>query len=187
MKIVVYFFLIFFSLKCFSQTKQQVELNFKWNDADFFSGVTYKPLFSKNVDSQQRISFEPFVSLQTGIIRTFFQKRFYPTVSVGSSFYFYEKKYFSVGPRLSVDYMLLNVNRINNDFLHRTHYTIGYQFKIGKDAFYFTQHTAIGLKHEFWKNTFSDAYTRHTGMLLELNVGLLYMFRNNMVKTKAVK
>lgn len=182
MKFNILLCFFFFSLNCFTQTKHQFELNYKWNDADFFSGLTYKPLFSKKDGQTKRISIEPFVSLQTGIIRTFFQKRLYPSVSLGSTFYFLENRYFSFGSRLSTDYMVLKINRNSNDFQHRTQYLIGYQLKLGKNNLYFTQHTAVGLKHEYWKNSIVDSYQKHKGMVMELNVGLLYVMKTNELK-----
>jgi hypothetical protein len=170
---------VFSSLLSFSQSVKRVELGYKWNDADFFAGLSYKPSFHfpKTSSLEKKPAFEPFVGLHVGVIRTFFQQRFFPAFSGGATYYLLQNKAVSIGPRVSADYMVLKYNAQTNAFMHRTHYTLGYQVTLGKEALFFTHHIAVGLKNEYWNSSMTQNTSHHRGLLLELNVGLAYTLK----------
>lgn len=179
MKASMFLLVFIISQLSYSQNSKHIELGYKWNDADFFAGLSYKPTFRfpKNSFTEKKPAFEPFVGLHLGVIRTFFQQRFFPSFSGGATYYLLQRNFISIGPRASAEYMFVKYNALTNAYMHRTQYTLGYQVKVGKEAVSFTHYVAAGMKNEYWNSSISQKSSFHRGFVLELNVGLAYTLK----------
>lgn len=118
---------IFLASLNYAQETSSIELTVGISKFDFFSTLNYTKPFGK---------LSPHASLGFGINRTFFQNRFYPRFTIGSTYKILQKNKFSIGPRLDYSYSFLNVNRNANTW-HRWHeLNGGLDLKLGGKLFY---------------------------------------------------
>ena len=92
------------------------------NRLDFFSGVELTYL-------KNRLTF--LVAIETGVNRTFFQRRFFPRASVGFGFSF-KKEYVELQPILVFSQSFLNLTGQPSSLHHWTEANVGYRFSVGK-------------------------------------------------------
>jgi hypothetical protein len=159
-------FLLFF-IYTFSYAQNQLGTQLKWNDSDFFVGIFAAKnieLHKKDSLSRKYFSIEPQIGLSTGIVRTFFQRRMYPTMFVSNTFYLLQSKRVAVGPKIQTEIATLNYNKNIDRNLTQFFYSVGYQLKVGSGKSYFSQSSMLGMKNEYWptemntKNKYSHPF-----------------------------
>jgi hypothetical protein len=168
------FLLIFIST--FSYTQNQLGTQVKWNDSDFFVGIfAAKNIELKKKDSLslKHFSIEPQVGFSTGIVRTFFQRRVYPTLFVSNTFYLLQAKYISLGPKIQTEIATLKYNKEIGRNLTQIFYSVGYQVKIGSGKSYFSQSSMLGMKHEYWP-TELNTFNKYSHPFLDLQFSFHY-------------
>ena len=112
-----YTFLLLFSLLGFFANSQKSELGIRVSYArmDLFNGVHYTRAFSR---------FKQDAAFEWGVNRTYLQRRFFPRITLGSSYAIIEKKAFNFAPIASYGYACLNTNLQSKGF-HQWHEIYG--------------------------------------------------------------
>jgi len=144
--------------------KQQLGLVLGMTRMDFFTGISYSPSISK---------FEPFVSLEFGVNRTFFQSRLFPRFSIGTLYKAFTRNKFTVGPALSYSYSVLKINLLSDHFHQWNELYAGYKLSYGQ-KFKMTNMLLVGLMNERYFNQLSQTRDGVNSFGFYFNLGLSY-------------
>jgi hypothetical protein len=133
---------------------------------DFFSGITY---------TRKNKILVPYVSFQTGINRTYFQSRFFPRITVGTTYEIFNKGKFYLAPCLSYSYSLLNLNKKTQDFHHWNEVYSGIKWSVGK-KWRFTNTIQGGWMNERFKSQLTNSSIGANSVGFYTEIGILYAF-----------
>lgn len=147
--------------------KHRVGLVFGMSRMDFFTGLNYSQ------SSLNLPGLEPFVSLEFGVNRTFFQSRLYPRLSIGIVYKALNRNKFSVGPAISYSYSILKVNLQSAHFHQWNEVYAGYKLSYGQ-KFKVTNMAVVGLMNERYFNQLTERTDGVNSIGFYFNLGLTY-------------
>jgi hypothetical protein len=159
-------FICFFNSVVLSQSEQKSTLTYAlgMTRMDFFSGFEY---------GKQIYNWKPFASMEIGVNRTFFQKRFFPRLSVGSAYFFLNKEKLHLGPQLSYSFSILNVNKNTNHFHQWNEIYFGSRLEVGS-KFRFTNVISGGWMNERFYNQLNNERDGVNSLGFYINFGISY-------------
>lgn len=146
--------------------KNQIGISGGMNRMDFMSGVNY---------SREINQFQVFSSVEFGINRTIFQKRIFPRLSIGSSYFLFESPNFRIGPQLSYSYSSLKVNNNTDHFHQWNEIYLGSRIEIGS-RIRFTNVIAGGWMNERYFNQLTNRKAGVNTMGFYFNLGISYVW-----------
>lgn len=154
------------SLVAQDSLKNSIAIHFGMNRLDFFTGVQY----SKKINQ-----LNAFSSFEVGVNRTIFQKRFFPRISFGASYFMLNKQKVSIGPQLSWSYSVLKINK-NTDHLNQwNEIYLGAKIEIGS-RLRFTNVISGGWMNERYFSQLTNKRAGVNSMGFYVNIGLSYGF-----------
>lgn len=118
-----FIFIVVFSI-CRTQEQNQ-SLNYRLDVTrfDFFTGLEY----ARNYNC-----FHPYVAVEVGINRTFFQQRLFPKFTLGVTYDLLKNEKILVGPTIHTSYSFLKVNRNSEHFHQWNDLMAGLRLETGK-------------------------------------------------------
>lgn len=119
--------------------------------------------------------FQIAAGLETGIIKTFFQQRFFPGIHAQVAYPIVNRSNFSLAPAIDLNYNLLKVQRQSNHPNIYQEYRLGYALKWGK-KFQLIHSAGIGLIAEHAYGAFSQKYISAFDLGYSIKLGCLYEF-----------
>lgn len=145
---------------------RKVDVHFGMTRMDFFTGVQY---------SMQVHQWQPFVMLETGINRTFFQNRIYPRVSLGSAYFFLKKGKYKFGPQVSYSYSVLRINKNTSHYHQWNEVYLGSRIEFGS-KFRFTNVISGGWMNERFYNQLTNKRSGVNALGFYFNFGICYVW-----------
>lgn len=140
--ILAFLFLFLFSHKPFSQKKADTFLTYRLTlgKKDFFTGLALGCKTEKTVE---------VLTVETGIIRSFFQARFFPRVGASSMWIISENQRFIAGPIFQYHFSTVQFNASvgKNGRANYNDLMVGWSLKT-KGKMYFTSDVLAGLQME---------------------------------------
>jgi hypothetical protein len=145
--ILAFFFLFFFSQTPLSQKKADVFLAYRLSlgKKDFFTGLAVVCETDKTVEA---------LALETGIIRTFFQSRFFPRLGASSMWIVIKNKRIIAGPLFQYHFSTVQLNELagKNGRVRYNDLFVGWSLKTNGEI-YFTTDMLAGYQMENSFNT----------------------------------
>lgn len=159
-------FMPFRNVKAQDSLPQKFSIHVGMTRMDFFTGISY---------SRQIKLFSPYVSFQTGINRTFFQSRFFPRLTVGTTYHVFQKGKFQIAPCISYSYSILNINKKVTDFHQWNEVYTGVKWSVG-EKWRFTNTIQGGWINERYNSQLTSRKigANSTGFYTE--IGIVYAF-----------
>lgn len=162
-------FILFFSLtvqsfKAQDTLSNKIDLQVGMTRMDFFGGIQY---------AKKIRSFQPFSAFEIGINRSIFQSRFYPKISLGSSYFLIDKPKIFLGPQLSYAYSVLKVNK-NSSHVHQWNEVYaGLRLEVGA-RIKFISVISGGWMNERYFNQIEQRYAGVNSLGYNVKLGLCY-------------
>lgn len=151
-------------LKAQDTLSNRIDIQIGMTRMDFFGGIQYAKEFG---------ALQPFIAAEIGINRTIFQSRFYPKITVGSSYFVIDKKRISFGPQVSYAYSVLKVNANSSHFHHWNEVYAGLRLEIGS-TIRFTTALSGGWMNERFYNQITQDFAGVNSLGYSIKLGLSY-------------
>ena len=133
---------------------------------DFFTGIqAYKNINRWSICA----------GIETGVNRTFFQKRVYPKISIIGSYRFISKSSFNFYILGNYAFSLCEINQISDSFHYWNEIYGGFGIEFG-NRFRPFLNTSTGLIQEFFHSNFDNKILRFNTLGFQGTIGLKYVF-----------
>lgn len=160
------FSLVFFNIKAQENSSNSLSASIDLRKMDFYFGLDYHFRVKK-------INFA--VGVESGIVKTIFQKRFFPGIHGQIAYPLLKSENFSLAPAIDLNYNILTVQKSTNHPNIFQEYRLGYDLKWGK-KFKFMHAAGFGLITEHFYGVFSQKYTTSFALAYSVKMGCLYEF-----------
>ncbi|MDD2982863.1 MAG: hypothetical protein PHQ74_05695 [Crocinitomicaceae bacterium] len=158
-------FLIFSSIAQENQAKSfSVSLDVR--KIDYFLAIDYH-------FGVQKLNFA--FGLETGIVKTFFQQRFFPGIHAQINYPLLNKNHFFLAPAFDLNYNLLSVQKGSRHPHVFQEYRLGYQLNCG-NKLKLIHSAGVGLISEHFYGAYSQKYRSAIGFAYSVKIGCLYAF-----------
>lgn len=166
MRLVAIIFLLFFtgSVSAQERNKQSVGFGLSVTRMDFFFQTNYQVQLNR---------MELSAGAGIGILRSIFQGRIFPEISLRSSYYLIDKPSIQLGPTLSLNYSGVRLNKSIPRFNFWQEYYLGYSFTVGK-RLKFVHILELGPMIETYFNDFEQKQNTVGTLGYSLQIGCRY-------------